>query len=100
MKLAEIAKRYIQEVDDKDPLRNVQIDPNAQSGVDPAADEESKVILLINKLEQLPEVIQELQNLNLLSSKYKAIQEFANLLGIKPEQFDAVMQQARIQSTI
>lgn len=97
--LAETYLQRIKEAGEYDTLRNAQVDPE-QSAVDPEADEEARVVLLIHKLEQLPDVIQQLQNLNLLSSKYKAIQEFANLLGIKPNEFDAVMQQARIQSTI
>lgn len=97
--LAETYLQRIKEAEEYDTLRNAQVD-QAGTAVDPAAEEESRVVLLINQLEQLPEVVQELQNLNLLSSKYKAIQEFANLLGIKPNEFDAAMQQARIQSTI
>jgi hypothetical protein len=97
MKLIEIYKSVLSEYDD---LHNVNMDGIVSSPVDPQIEDESKVILLIHQLEQMPEVIQQLQNLKLLSSKYKAIQEFANLLGIPPEQFDATMQQAKIQSTI
>lgn len=97
--LAEVYRQRLRESPEYDTLRNAQVEPD-QSPVDPETDEESKVVLLINQLEQLPEVIQQLQSLSLLSSKYKAIKEFAALLGIKDAEFDAVMQQARIQSTI
>lgn len=97
--LAEVYLQRIKESPEYDTLRNAEVEPD-QGKVDPETEEESKVVLLIHQLEQLPEVIQQLQSLSLLSSKYKAIKEFAALLGIKDEQFDAVMQQARIQSTI
>lgn len=97
MKLIEIYRNAINE---RDALDKVTMASGNQPPIDPETDEESKVVLLINQLEQQPEVIQQLQNLQLLSSKYKAVQQFASLLGIKPEQFHQVMQQARIQSTI
>lgn len=95
MKLVEMYKRSLKERDD---LHNVNTDMMGRPSVDPSVEEESAVVLLIDKLEEQPDILNALRNLNLLSSKYKAIMAFANLLGIKQEQFHAVMQQAKIQS--
>lgn len=68
-------------------------------GVDPKAEEAAKVVQLIDALETNTQVIQQLRSLNLLSSKYKAIQEFARLLGISNDEFMSAMQQMDINST-
>lgn len=73
---------------------NIQVEPSTDSTID----EESKVILLINKIENDPTIIQQLHSIKLLSSKYKALKEFGRILGIKPEEFNQVIQQAKIQS--
>ena len=96
MKLVDIYRSTLRE---DDLHRVTMMQPNSPS-VDQEADEESKVILLIQKLETNPEFIQALREITLLSSKYKALQKFAQLMGIPTENFQQVMQQAQIQSTI
>lgn len=65
-----------------------EVEPSAQSSAD--------ILLFINKMKSDPEFSQMLSNLTLPTDKYKAIVQFASMLGIPDQRFDDFIRQQSI----
>ena len=56
--------------------------------IDPKATASANSLLLMDKLRKNPQFMKMLQQIDLPTDKYKAIQKFAALLGIPEERFN------------
>lgn len=98
MKLKEIYNQIIKEAGDPQMLKMANVDNLSTPENNPEADSDAQVLLLMNQLGQVPGFIQALRQLQNPQAKYKAILNFADLLGIPENDFHAEMDQFRITS--
>lgn len=61
--------------------------------IDPKAQASANAVLLMDKLRSNPQFMQMLNQIQLPTDKYKAIQKFADLLGIPEQRFIDFCQQ-------
>lgn len=65
--------------------------------IDPSAQASANALLLMDKLKNNSQFMKMLQEIQLPTDKYKAIQKFGNLLGIPEERFLDFCQQQENQ---
>lgn len=66
--------------------------------IDPSAQASANALLLMNKLKTNPSFMNMLSEIQLPTDKYKAILQFANLLGIPEERFEDFIKNVKVQT--
>ena len=96
MKLKPLMRAILE--DNNSNLIMANVPPSEPESGDFTSEEDSAVLLLINQIESNPEVIKALRNLQTPTAKYKAILQFAQMLGIPQDEFHTQIDNFQIYS--